>query len=66
MGECPTPKIHSENGGPFRYCPCGWMETTPARDPVSDATEAVLAFDPTLSRVYARGIASAVIAAMDK
>lgn len=26
---CPTPENHSDNGGPFRYCPCGWTETAP-------------------------------------
>lgn len=26
--DCPNPEVHSVNGGPFRYCSCGWAEAT--------------------------------------
>lgn len=36
--QCPAPSVHSENGGPFRYCPnCTWTET-----PISDAAAEIL------------------------
>lgn len=29
--DCPNPEIHSVNGGPMRYCTCGWSEDPPDR-----------------------------------
>lgn len=26
---CPNREAHSVNGGPWRYCSCGWAEATP-------------------------------------
>jgi hypothetical protein len=50
VADCLNPEAHSVNGGPFRYCPCGWMEDP---EPVPDLTSLIEA----VSRIDIRPLA---------
>lgn len=41
--DCPTPYLHGDNGGPFRYCPnCTWIEPAQQTDGTDETVEVLL------------------------
>lgn len=43
MSDCLNPEAHSSNGGPFRYCACGWVEESDDDGPTPEQVERLVA-----------------------